>query len=138
MTVVDVGTGSGILAEAAVKLGAGEVHATDNDPEAVAVARENFARAESRFPCRWGRRMFCRKTSPTLSSPISARMDRGSRAGVGAGLKPGGVAILSGFEANDIARVSAALETAERAFRLNSASTNGECSSVRPASYNDI
>src|SRR5205823_9136168 len=45
MTVVDVGTGSGILAEAAYKLGAGAVYANDNDPEAVAVARENFERA---------------------------------------------------------------------------------------------
>src|SRR3984885_15273307 len=45
MTVVDVGTGSGIFAEAAVKLGAGAVWASDSDPEAVAVARENFERA---------------------------------------------------------------------------------------------
>jgi ribosomal protein L11 methyltransferase len=45
MTVVDVGTGSGILAEAALKLGAGKVYANDNDPEAVVVARENFERA---------------------------------------------------------------------------------------------
>ncbi len=42
MTVVDVGTGSGILAEAAVKLGAGLVFACDNDPEAVTVARRIF------------------------------------------------------------------------------------------------
>ena len=45
MTVIDVGTGSGILAEAAVKLGAARVMACDNDPEAVAVAAENFGRA---------------------------------------------------------------------------------------------
>src|SRR5579863_4484183 len=45
MTVADVGTGSGILAEAAARLGAGKVYANDNDPEAIAVARENFERA---------------------------------------------------------------------------------------------
>src|SRR5580700_11245421 len=45
MSVVDVGTGSGILAEAAAKLGAGAVYANDNDPEAVAVANENFEKA---------------------------------------------------------------------------------------------
>src|SRR5580658_4226748 len=45
MTVVDVGTGSGILAEAAAKLGAGRVQACDTDPEAVVAAAENFARA---------------------------------------------------------------------------------------------
>lgn len=44
MTVADVGTGSGILAVAAAKLGAAFVTATDNDPLAVGIARENAAR----------------------------------------------------------------------------------------------
>ncbi|WP_035107099.1 50S ribosomal protein L11 methyltransferase [Desulfovirgula thermocuniculi] len=43
-TVVDVGTGSGILAIAAALLGARRVLAVDNDPVAVAVARENVER----------------------------------------------------------------------------------------------
>jgi len=41
MTVVDVGTGSGILAITAAKLGAGSVLAVDLDPVAVKVATEN-------------------------------------------------------------------------------------------------
>lgn len=41
--VLDIGTGSGILAIAAAKLGAGSVLALDNDPVAVAVAEENAA-----------------------------------------------------------------------------------------------
>ncbi|OGT97511.1 MAG: ribosomal protein L11 methyltransferase [Geobacteraceae bacterium GWC2_48_7] len=41
--VLDLGTGSGILAMAAVKLGAGRVLALDIDPDAVEVARENIA-----------------------------------------------------------------------------------------------
>jgi ribosomal protein L11 methyltransferase len=41
-TALDVGTGAGILAIALVKLGAQEVWAIDNDPVALAVARENF------------------------------------------------------------------------------------------------
>jgi ribosomal protein L11 methyltransferase len=42
MTVVDIGTGSGILAEAAKKLGAGKVIACDINSQSVAVARANF------------------------------------------------------------------------------------------------
>ncbi len=43
-TVLDVGTGTGILAIAAGKLGAKEVVAIDIDPEAAEVARENVLR----------------------------------------------------------------------------------------------
>ncbi|MBE0467078.1 MAG: 50S ribosomal protein L11 methyltransferase [Candidatus Desulforudis sp.] len=41
--VIDVGTGSGILAVAAAKLGAGEVFAVDVDPVAIEAARETVA-----------------------------------------------------------------------------------------------
>ncbi len=43
LSVLDLGTGSGILAMAAARLGAGRVCAVDIDPEAVEVARENLA-----------------------------------------------------------------------------------------------
>ncbi len=42
-SVLDLGTGTGILSIAAAKLGAGPVLAVDIDPEAVRVARENVA-----------------------------------------------------------------------------------------------
>jgi ribosomal protein L11 methyltransferase len=44
LRTLDLGAGSGILAIAAAKLGAGPVLALDNDPVAVAVAAENIAR----------------------------------------------------------------------------------------------
>lgn len=43
LTVIDYGTGSGILAIAAVRLGARQVHALDIDPAAVTVAAANAA-----------------------------------------------------------------------------------------------
>lgn len=43
-SVLDCGTGSGILSIAAAKLGAGEVLGIDIDPEAVRVAKENIER----------------------------------------------------------------------------------------------
>jgi ribosomal protein L11 methyltransferase len=65
--VLDVGTGSGVLAIAAAKLGAPSVLALDTDPVAIVVARENVERnavegqvtlqrgsLPSRLPDRWG------------------------------------------------------------------------------------
>jgi ribosomal protein L11 methyltransferase len=113
MTVLDVGTGSGILAEAAKKLGAGPVDACDNDPEAVAVARENFEKAGvaveisddpvEAYPDGMAD-IVVANISPAWISDLAAEWVRV--------LKPGGRAILSGFEAADVPRVRAALEAA--------------------------
>jgi ribosomal protein L11 methyltransferase len=110
MTVADVGTGSGILAEAAVKLGAGQVWASDNDPQAVAVARENFERAGVDVQVSLGSAealadhfadIIVANISPAWISDLAPEWVRV--------LRPAGIAILSGFEANDVARVSAAI-----------------------------
>jgi ribosomal protein L11 methyltransferase len=44
LRVIDLGTGSGVLALASVRLGASEVLAVDHDPDSVSAARENTVR----------------------------------------------------------------------------------------------
>jgi ribosomal protein L11 methyltransferase len=113
MIAVDIGTGSGILAEAVVKLGAGRVHACDTDPEAVTAARENFARAgvdvalslasAEVYPDSFAD-LIVANISPAWIVDLARDWVRV--------LKPDGIAVLSGFEAGDVARVSKALEAA--------------------------
>jgi ribosomal protein L11 methyltransferase len=111
--MVDVGTGSGILCEAAIKLGAGRAWAADTDPAAVAVARENFARAGISVPAFVGS---ADAVASNIADLIAANISPAWIAGLAAEwvriLKPGGVGILSGFEAADVSGVSAALTTA--------------------------
>jgi ribosomal protein L11 methyltransferase len=113
LVVLDVGTGSGILAEAAIKLGAQKVYATDNDPEAVTVAAENFAKADvditlsgdpiESYPTAIAD-IVVANISPAWISDLAPEWLRV--------LRPGGTAILSGFEAADLPRVTAALQQA--------------------------
>lgn len=51
-SLLDVGTGSGILSIAAAKLGCSPICAVDNDPIAVRIARENARLNGTRFPIR--------------------------------------------------------------------------------------
>jgi len=110
MVVADVGTGSGILSEASVKLGAAAAYACDTDHGAVIVARENFHRAGIRVPVFVGSAdsiasasadIVVANISPAWIAELAAEWVRI--------LKPGGVAILSGFEAGDVEVVSAAI-----------------------------
>ncbi|MDP9170905.1 MAG: 50S ribosomal protein L11 methyltransferase [Acidobacteriota bacterium] len=109
-TLVDVGTGSGILSEAAVKLGAGRAIASDTDPQATAVAKENFERAGVGVPVFTGSAdsladasadVIVANISPAWISELAGDWVRI--------LRPGGIAILSGFEAADVVGVSAAI-----------------------------
>lgn len=95
--VLDVGTGSGLLAIAARKLGASLVIGTDNDPVAVRVARENAAlngvdltfdeRDVAAQPGPFGLVLanILANTLCELAAPIAAQ------------LAPGGVVLLSGI-----------------------------------------
>ena len=110
MTIVDVGTGSGILCEAALKLGATRAFACDTDASAVEVARENFERAGVEVPVFTGSAnavgaraadIVVANISPAWIAELAGDWVRIMR--------PEGVAILSGFEEADVAGVSAAL-----------------------------
>jgi ribosomal protein L11 methyltransferase len=113
MTVVDIGTGSGILCEAALKLGAARAIAADTDPSAVAVAKENFERAGVHVPVFTGSAdavanhvadIIVANISPAWIAELAPDWVRI--------LKPGGVAILSGFESADVEGVTQALKKA--------------------------
>lgn len=113
MAVTDVGTGSGILSEAAIKLGAGSATACDTDLGAVIVAAENFERAGVSVPVFAGSAdsladrsadIIVANISPAWIAELAPEWMRI--------LKPGGVAILSGFEAADVEVVSAAIRKA--------------------------
>jgi ribosomal protein L11 methyltransferase len=113
MTVIDVGTGSGILAEAAVKLGAGKVAACDSDEEAVAVARENFARAGVEVDLTVGSaEQYPDQSAELIVANISPAWIRDLAHEWVRILKPNCVGVLSGFEAADVPSVSDALAKA--------------------------
>ena len=113
MTFVDVGTGSGILAEAAAKLGAECVLASDTDPEAVQVARENFARAGVEVDVVEGSTEgFADASADLVAANISPAWIADLAGEWLRILRPGGTAILSGFEAADVPGITRVLEAA--------------------------
>ena len=113
MTIVDIGTGSGILSEVAVRLGASKAFASDTDPDAVAVAKENFARAGVPVAVFTGS---ADAVGPESADIVVANISPAWVAELATDwfrvLKPGGTAILSGFEAADVPTVSKALHKA--------------------------
>jgi ribosomal protein L11 methyltransferase len=113
VTVIDIGTGSGILSEAALKLGAGRAVASDTDPDAVAVAKENFERAGALVAVFTGSAdavgngtadVIVANISPAWITELAPDWVRI--------LKPGGVGILSGFEAADVPGIRTAIDKA--------------------------
>lgn len=97
-SVLDVGTGSGILSEAAMLLGAGFTAGCDIDPEAVAVARERVGAS------------FFVGSAPSVASRscnlLVANISSAAVEELGAEFrrvcKPGAVMILSGFPEWDV------------------------------------
>lgn len=113
--VIDVGTGSGVLAIAAARLGARRVVATDSDPIAVRVARANAAAngvaARVRVRCTWGLggvRLRADLIVANLTAPaVAALAPSAARR-----LVPRGRLVVTGFTAASVPGVAQALRAA--------------------------
>lgn len=107
-TVIDVGTGSGILAIAAAKLGAARVLAIDNDPVAVKIARSNArangvgGRVAVRLAGDLGR---TRLRADLIVANLTAQTLPGILRGASRRLTPGGRFVGSGFGPTGVRQV---------------------------------
>ena len=114
MTVLDVGTGSGILARAAALLGAGRVIAADIDPVAVELARQPLSFVGTVDAIQGASvDLAAANISPEAIIALAPQLVRVLRAE--------GVAIVSGFEAPEVAAVEAALEASGARVRSSPA-----------------
>ena len=115
-SLLDVGTGSGILAIAGVKLGCGGVVAIDNDLEAVEVARANVALngCEGRIALVCGEVESLRGTRyDVVTANLNGFILTNDLPSLAATLAPGGTMIISGLlesEAGGIVAIASALD----------------------------
>lgn len=110
--VYDIGTGSGILAMVAAKLGAGQVLGVDFDPTAVRVARENvsFNRLEDLVTIEEGDLFkMIQGRRDLIVANIMAEIIAGMAGDVVKYLRPGGIFISSGIITEKIGLVEGAL-----------------------------
>jgi len=96
--VLDYGSGSGILALAALKLGAAHADAVDNDPQALAATRDNAARNEvgDRLAA-WPPEQAPARTYPVVVANILAAALDALAGTLAARVAPGGRIALSGI-----------------------------------------
>jgi ribosomal protein L11 methyltransferase len=97
-TVLDYGCGSGVLAIAALKLGAAHVVGVDNDPQALSASRDNAerngvdAKLELHTPDAFVPETFDALVANILAGPLDELAARFAQC-----VKPGGVIALSGI-----------------------------------------
>jgi ribosomal protein L11 methyltransferase len=108
--ILDVGTGSGILAIAALLLGAAHADATDNDPDVLEVVRENAARnaVSDRLEVSTRELRELPGAYPIVVANIEARVLIPMASALRQKVAPGGVLILSGILVPQEAEVCAA------------------------------
>jgi len=115
MAVLDLGTGSGILTIAAIKLGAGSVTALDIDSQAVTAARRNSRRLGINKQVRLGQGSVPHPTAPACDfdlavANISARGVADRCPFILTALKPGALFIASGLLNTQKEEVAAVVE----------------------------
>jgi ribosomal protein L11 methyltransferase len=108
MKVLDVGTGSGILAKAARLLGADPIYACDIDPVAVEIAGNGFVGSVDAVAS-GSVDLVVANISPEAIIALAPDLRRV--------LRPGGSLLASGFEANEIELVKAALPRESEVFQ---------------------
>ena len=127
MDVLDLGTGSGILALAAARLGATSVLGLDIDPQAAAVARENVRLNGLEAVVQvveGGLDEALRAAFDLAMANISAPVIVEMASALAAVLRPGGLLIVAGFSAESADRVSSAL--ARSGFIVERALADGD------------
>jgi ribosomal protein L11 methyltransferase len=126
----DVGTGSGILAIAAAKLGYGPVEAIDLDPVAVRTARENARRNGVQRRVRVARRDLerlpreGRERYDLICANLVANVLLAQRERILNRLRPGGKLVLAGILKSEFGRVRR--EYARAGLKLVQDTTDGE------------
>ena len=103
-SVLDIGCGSGILAIALAKLGAQNVIACDNDPEAVKISLENAAinsvshrlQVFQNYACEFSIKKYDFVVANILLEPLMSMAEKISNS-----LNPEGMLVISGFQSSD-------------------------------------
>jgi ribosomal protein L11 methyltransferase len=112
--VLDVGTGSGVLAVAAARLGATDVLGIDNDPDAIESAEDTIGR--NRLDANRVRVELRGLDDPALQpadvvcANLTGTLLRQQAARVQALIAPGGCAVLSGFTEDEAPQVREAFD----------------------------
>jgi ribosomal protein L11 methyltransferase len=111
-TVLDIGCGSGVLAIAAVKLGAQSAVGIDIDPDALENAKDNAALNEMGDRVRYEEGDFreMRLHADVVMANLTGGLLERSAANLSAIVAPGGCLIVSGFMESEKAAVVPALE----------------------------
>ncbi|MGK3985605.1 50S ribosomal protein L11 methyltransferase [Sorangium sp. So ce136] len=142
--VLDVGTGSGILALVALLLGAARAVAIDNDDDVIEVVLENAARngLEGRVAASAGVVESVTRQFPWVVANIEARVLRPIAPELARVLEPGGWLILSGILESEREEMVALYTSLERplahvATRPDPASPRGDRGAARPAGRGD-